>query len=186
LCAKMNTNETRSRPIKVQIIDGRKRLLMLNVEGSKTHLTLKPRQPTDAPRNKPLPPRELVLTLTQQPVSTEPLVSARLNAGNALEPLSKPRAKPIHDLMMEQELQAFREDVEWRYRNSATNKVYQFPYSQLNDGSDPGFNETEDAEPNCPFLAFHLRSRHHPNPHAWPYRPGPSLAPSHRPSRARS
>eukprot|EP01022_Parablepharisma_sp_SALTPOND_P018940 TRINITY_DN3164_c2_g1_i1.p1 TRINITY_DN3164_c2_g1~~TRINITY_DN3164_c2_g1_i1.p1 ORF type:complete len:1215 (+),score=110.64 TRINITY_DN3164_c2_g1_i1:8004-11648(+) len=41
--------------------------------------------------------------------------------------MERPRKKNIHDLMLDQELQTFREEVEWRYRNSQVNKTYRFP-----------------------------------------------------------
>ena len=50
----------------------------------------------------------------------------------------------IHDAMLYQELQVFREEVEWKYKNSTVNKAYKFPFT----GGTKRDTIPDTAEPN--------------------------------------
>ena len=63
--------------------------------------------------------------------------------------------KTIHDLMLDQELQSFREEIEWRCRNSVTNSSYKYPYMCQGDGSDPDNDINMDVHEDCIFILVH-------------------------------
>ncbi len=65
---------------------------------------------------------------------------------------ARPAHKSIHDTMLDQELQTFREEVEWKYRNSTINKSYKFPCtSSTQDSLTPSDAAalSIDSGPNC-------------------------------------
>ena len=63
--------------------------------------------------------------------------------------IERNRKRTIHDLMLDQELQSFREEVEWRSRNSTTNKTYKFPYTTLMPEHSVSESKPTETEPNC-------------------------------------